>query len=194
MTQIINVTSEALQATLRRLLPSQAGFSEDVQASNLIQPIIDLTPTAEGSILPTYLQNALDVTTTLTTALNQTQVVTSTPGFYILRLNVDEMGVGGDTSVQVNIVSSLTTTTVLQTRVIAGTGSVVFPDVVVFLNINQELQLVSNAGNAIAILSSRQVATLNGELVNPSGCQPQSLPTGCFFYALASQLPYIGAV
>lgn len=173
MTQIINVTSEALQATLRRLLPSQAGFSEDVQASNLIQPIIDLTPTAEGSILPTYLQNALDVTTTLTTALNQTQVVTSTPGFYILRLNVDEMGVGGDTSVQVNIVSSLTTTTVLQTRVIAGTGSVVFPDVVVFLNINQELQLVSNAGNAIAILSSRQVATLNGELVNPSGFQPQ---------------------
>ena len=59
MAQITSVTSEALQATIRRLLPSQQGFGEDLQASNVIFPIIDLTPTAEGSVLGTNLQTAI---------------------------------------------------------------------------------------------------------------------------------------
>ena len=45
MAQLINLTSEALQATIRRLLPSQQGFGEDLQATNVVTPIIDLTPT-----------------------------------------------------------------------------------------------------------------------------------------------------
>ena len=48
MAQLISITSEALQATIRRLLPSQQGFGEDLQASNVITPVIDVTPTAEG--------------------------------------------------------------------------------------------------------------------------------------------------
>jgi len=59
MAEIREVVSEQLQATIRRLLPSQRGFTEDLQASNVITPIIDLTPTAEGSLLDTSLQQAL---------------------------------------------------------------------------------------------------------------------------------------
>ena len=59
MAQITQITSEALQATIRRLLPSQQGFGEDLQASNVITPIIDLTPTAEGSSLSENLSTAL---------------------------------------------------------------------------------------------------------------------------------------
>ena len=59
MSQIIRITSEALQATVRRLLPSQQGFGEDLQASNVITPVIDLTPTAEGSQLPIDFARAL---------------------------------------------------------------------------------------------------------------------------------------
>ena len=51
--EITPITSEALQAVIRRLLPSQRGFGDDLQATNLITPIIDLTPTAEGSSIPT---------------------------------------------------------------------------------------------------------------------------------------------
>ena len=58
MAQIKSITSEALEATVRNLLPSQQGFGEDLQAQNVIVPIIDLTPTAEGSQLPTSLQQA----------------------------------------------------------------------------------------------------------------------------------------
>ena len=60
MSQIISITSEALQATVRRLLPSQQGFGEDLQASNVILPVIDLTPTAEGSQLPNDLARSLN--------------------------------------------------------------------------------------------------------------------------------------
>ncbi len=83
MSQIISITSEALQATIRRLLPSQQGFGEDLQASNVILPVIDLTPTAEGSALPTDLARALalDSQTSFRVTNTSTSIV-STPGFH----------------------------------------------------------------------------------------------------------------
>ena len=49
MAEIVPVVSEALEAQIRDLLPSQRGFGEDLQASNVITPIIDLTAAAEGT-------------------------------------------------------------------------------------------------------------------------------------------------
>ena len=76
MAQLIRITSEALQATVRRLLPSQQGFGEDLEASNVIQPIIDLTPTAEGNQLPFNLASAINFTdTTAISANSSTQTL-----------------------------------------------------------------------------------------------------------------------
>ena len=83
MSQIINITSEALQATIRRLLPSQQGFGEDLQASNVIMPVIDLTPTAEGSSVPANLQNASAYGSNTTFfANNSTNTLVTGGGFY----------------------------------------------------------------------------------------------------------------
>ena len=83
MAQIIRITSEALQATIRRLLPSQQGFGEDLQASNVIQPIIDLTPTAEGSSVPSYLQRAAAYgSQTAFSVSNTTSSLVTGGGFY----------------------------------------------------------------------------------------------------------------
>ena len=57
--EIITVNSETLQAQIRDLLPSQAGFGSELRASNVITPIIDLTATAEGSGLPQDFARAL---------------------------------------------------------------------------------------------------------------------------------------
>lgn len=57
--EIITVNSEELQSLIRDLLPSQNGFGSELQASNVITPIIDLTPAAEGSGLRSDLQTAL---------------------------------------------------------------------------------------------------------------------------------------
>ena len=59
MAEIVPVVSEALEAQIRSLLPSQRGFGEDLQASNVIFPIIDLTPAAEGTTVPQYQQQAI---------------------------------------------------------------------------------------------------------------------------------------
>ena len=56
---ISSVTSEALQAKLRQLLPSQQGFGTDLSASDTIVPIIDLTASAEGSDVRQDLQTSL---------------------------------------------------------------------------------------------------------------------------------------
>ena len=83
MAQLINITSEALQATIRRLLPSQQGFGEDLQATNVVTPIIDLTPTAEGSSVPQYLQTAVSFEdATAFSISNTTTDIVTTPGFY----------------------------------------------------------------------------------------------------------------
>ena len=80
MSEVIRVTSEALQSTIRDLLPSQNGFGDDLMASNVIIPTIDLTASAEGSSLPLELNNALafdsqtsfQVTSGSTTIINTT--------------------------------------------------------------------------------------------------------------------------
>ena len=57
--EVAQVTSNDLEATVRQLLPSVAGFGSRLGAQNVIVPIVDLTPTAEGSVLRTDLQTAL---------------------------------------------------------------------------------------------------------------------------------------
>ena len=89
MAQIINITSEELQATIRRLLPSQQGFGEDLQASNVIMPVIDVTATAEGTQLPSYLQKAISVTDLNNVSVNNgTTTIINTPGFWLLNFAI----------------------------------------------------------------------------------------------------------
>ena len=83
MTQIIPITSESLQARIRTLLPSQVGFGEDLQASNVIMPVIDLTAAAAGANTSELLQNAIAFgNQTAFVAQNGTQTVANTSGFY----------------------------------------------------------------------------------------------------------------
>ena len=81
--EIITVNSEALQTQIRDLLPSQNGFGSELQASNVITPIIDLTSTAEGSGLPSNLQTALAYgSNTPFNVVNGNLTLVTSPGFY----------------------------------------------------------------------------------------------------------------
>ena len=171
MTQINSITSEALQATIRRLLPSQAGFSEDLQATNLIQPIIDLTPTAEGTQLRADLQTANSRNTVDNELTSATQVtVGSTPGFWLV------FGY---------LVSSAVSTATVRLRLNDGTTNY---DIFRFalassevLNIDPQV-CYAPAGHTLECLPgastsgrlfTRQIADINGELINPFGYTPQ---------------------
>ena len=93
--EIITVNSEELQTQIRDLLPSQNGFGSELQASNVITPIIDLTRSAEGSGLPTVLQNALSFgSNTNFIAQNATVNLATSPGFYrvVGTTSLDQVG------------------------------------------------------------------------------------------------------
>ena len=178
MAQIISITSEALQSTIRRLLPSQQGFGEDLQATNVVTPVIDITPTAEGSSVPQYLQTALNFG-----GLNRIFVQNTTSnlvtggGFYRCQGNISiesdattEMGVG------FRISDGSSTQTVYDLRITNRTNDfyVAVPyDITVFLRPADTLIGFSDDTEGILAGSFRQVADSGGNLINPVGFTPQ---------------------
>lgn len=178
MAQLINITSEALQATIRRLLPSQQGFGEDLQASNVITPIIDLTPTAEGSEVRADLQTALAFgSQTAFDVQNTTTVLANSGGFWrILGTSNIRQPSGGTFTAVFNMSDGLSSKTVWKHESTAGTASdsnsVPF-DFTVYLNPGDSISAVSPDTAVVIAGSYRQVADVSGNLVNPSGFTPQ---------------------
>ena len=178
MAQIIRITSEALQATVRRLLPSQQGFGEDLQASNVIQPIIDLTPTAEGSGLPEFLQTSLakDSQTSFSLQENTTTNVISTPGFFrIIGYGSATIDTTAERVAKWDITDGTSTKTIAEYRNRPGLADEVVTwqfDFNVYLNAGEILQGALGAANRLTG-TTRQIADITGNLVNPAGFTSQ---------------------
>ena len=177
MTQIINITSQALQASIRRLLPSQQGFGEDLQATNLITPVIDLTPTAEGSSVPQYLQTAVSFdSATAFGANNSTEALTSSGGFYRVIGTATIVGSSGSNQItSFDMVEGGVTKSVWKMEIPASSGNPVISenvDLTFFVDSPTVLNAVATS-QAFVVGSIRQVATLTGELINPQPFEPQ---------------------
>lgn len=178
MAQIISITSEALQATIRRLLPSQQGFGEDLQAQNVVVPIIDLTPTAEGSALPADLQRAVNYTDATAFNINNTSTtVANTPGFYrLIGTSTIANSAAADTNASWQLSESLSTKNIWAQEVITFGGGTAFAstsyDFVVFLSSGIALTGVCTQ-NAHLNGSIRQIADVYGVLKNPTLFQSQ---------------------
>lgn len=174
MAQVRQVVSETLQATIRRLLPSQQGFTEDLQASNVITPIIDLTPSAEGTTLPADLsralsfgsQTAFDVTNATTTIINNT-------GFYRVFAGVSVRGGPASTNqAYFSLSDGLSTKKIWEVETFGSAdtyGVIEKVDFIVFLAAGESLSATATLGTVSLIGSTRQVADVNGNLVEPSG-------------------------
>jgi len=174
MAQLIRITSEALQATVRRLLPSQQGFGEDLQASNVIQPIIDLTPTAEGSQLPLLLANAINFTDATPFSLNSaTTVLANTPGFYrVFGQFTMNARAGEATGVEFKLTDGLSNKSVWGSSCEANSNTPLITgiyDFVVFLDSGDSLSGVSEHSGSRLAGSVRQIADRYGEIKNPTG-------------------------
>ena len=177
MAQITRVTSEALQATIRRLLPSQQGFGEDLEASNVITPIIDLTPSAEGSALPLELSSAHNFNNTAFQVNATSTVVFSTAGFCSLVGSL-YVGYGGTLSssvVQIEDSSGAVKSIwgFKTTDAVSGTHTI-FLDIKLnlFLASGESLRIVAGT-DATLFGSVRQTADTSGNIINPVGYNPQ---------------------
>jgi len=171
--EIITVNSEDLQSTIRDLLPSQDGFGSELQATNVITPVIDLTATAEGSVLRSDLQTALAFgSQTHFDATNATVTIANAPGFYRV---VGSAGVSNapisNAAGELQMTDGVTTKTVWAAR-LTGTstdqGAIVSFDLVFWLDTGITLQANATSDTNIQG-SSRQIADSTGAFVQPSG-------------------------
>ena len=175
---ISTVTSEALQLKLRQLLPSQQGFGTDLSASDTIIPVIDLTAAAEGSDVPETLQTALAFGSQTTfSASNSTATVANSPGFYrIFGTATILTDASAATQVKFNMSDGISSKTVwsLTARNASGNQPMAVPyDFVVFLASGDSITADTNTTNSFHDGSVRQIADVNGVLVNPVGFTPQ---------------------
>jgi hypothetical protein len=171
MPEIISVTSEQLQAQIRTLLPSQQGFGDDLQATNLITPVIDLTAAAEGSSLPSDLQNAWDFATGSATVANTTTTVVNTTGFWKLNLVYThfENGSGRSSSLFINDGASDKTIWNFTTSS-ASSAYLSNLEETFFIYLRAGDSIKATADNSCHMsIAYRQVATVTGVLVNPLG-------------------------
>lgn len=177
MPQVTSITSETLQAKIRELLPSQQGFGEDLQASNVILPVIDLTTTAEGGGLGTDLQTAVSFgSQTAFSVTNGTSTIINTAGFYrIFGMAQLQASTAATRSGSFNLTDGLATKKIWEiSQVAAGSNDnehIQFDFVAFFAS--GESMTVTCTLNCAFVGSTRQIATVNGTLVNPSGFSAQ---------------------
>lgn len=177
MAQLINITSEALQATIRRLLPSQQGFGEDLQATNVVTPIIDLTPTAEGSNIPTSMQQALNFDqANVFTGSNTTLTLATTSAFYRVVGSIATRSAGTIATSTITISNSSGTKDIWGAGAVALTSpisvSLIDFDFIIWLDIGDTLTFVVQNDHTVTG-SLRQIADNNGVLTQPGGFNPQ---------------------
>ena len=174
--EIITVNSETLQTQIRDLLPSQNGFGSELQASNVIFPIIDLTSAAEGSGLPFQLQSALafgSQTAFSQTGSGTTSIISST-GFWRVTACANVDTANTNHTISLEMTDGVSTKTVWEMgnlpNTSTGTSMSVNIDLIFFLAAGESLQVTGNASSYTSMVGSvRQLATGDGTLIQPNG-------------------------
>ena len=167
MGQEFQIKSANLEAKVRELLPSQGGFGAgvDLSASTQIIPIVDLTESAEGSNLRSDLQRAFSLDTATTFAINNSSgtIISNTGYFRILGTAY----VAGSGSSSISLTDGVTTKTLLSFA--GGTGFTDnYPvDLTVFVDAGHSVTGSASSTSTSLTLVSRQIATIDGTLVNP---------------------------
>ena len=174
MAQEFIIKSQQLEDKVNQLLPSQGGAQAgvDLSASSMVVPIIDLTESAEGSLLRQDLQVALshDSVTTFNVNLATTTIINTTGYFRIFGNANGVSATGTSRSGKFTISDGTTNKDIIQYDFLPTTSdgdNVVIPyDFVIFLEAGDSLSVT--ATNFVTMIGcTRQIADISGNLVNP---------------------------
>lgn len=163
------INAQTLEDKVRQLLPSQggAGAGFDLSASTQIIPIIDLTESAEGSTVRADLQTSISLgsATAFDVTNTTTDIVTSTGYWRMTAVS----SCGGSPTVRNSIImTDGTTTKQIWEHLMNGTGnSCLDVDYTFFLPAGVTLQVKSDSSGCTFAGSIRQIADIDGNLVNP---------------------------
>ena len=176
MAQEFVIKSKDIEDKINQLLPSQGGAQPgvDFSASTMVIPVVDLTETAEGSNLRQDLQTAFSLTTASVFDISGSALtIINTTGYY--RIFGNSVLVGGNASTDNNgirITDGTTNKKIFVHQIPATTvnpGSTVHFDFVVKVEAGNEVKAFSTGASTLAQLqgTTRQIADINGNLINP---------------------------
>ena len=167
MGQEFTIKSEAIESKINQLLPSQGGFGAgiDFSASTMIIPIVDLTETAEGSDVREDLQTAFSHKTMTSFVINNaTTTIINTTGYFRI---IGFVTFTSNANFEIKINDGTTDKTIVANGANAGASFSNLLDIVVFLEAGDSVIVVCTGTGANFIGTSRQIADIAGNLVNP---------------------------
>ena len=167
---------EAIEEDLNSNFPSQGQGNPPLyySLSDVVVPTYNINPVTEGSTLPSNLQTAWDFSTGHSTFLNTITTFISTPGFWQVDVNASVLfssGVTRNCTLRIN--DGISTKIIFEINTVSSGAddftSISENKLVVFLRSGVVLEATSNNTAAIMDVWYRQIATVNGTLVNPLG-------------------------
>ncbi len=174
MGQEFIIKSQALEDKINQLLPSQGGFQAgvDLSASTTVIPIVDLTESAEGSNLRQDLQTSLSLTSVTSFDVNNTtSTLINTTGYFRVFGVAVLTNRAATTTCDFKLTDGTTTKTlfeILTPSVTTNLNTLVQNyDFVVFLEAGDSLTATTNDVKGRLSGVTRQIADINGNLVNP---------------------------
>ena len=172
MAQEFTIKSNAIEDKINQLLPSQGGFQPgvDFSASTMVIPVVDLTETAQGSVLRQDLQTSLSLTSvTEFSVFNTTSTIINTTGYYRVFGQFNLNAGSGSRQVEFKLTDGTTTKVILDNIQRAASfgaiPSLIF-DFNILLQAGESLTCEASS-NASANGVTRQIADLQGNLINP---------------------------
>lgn len=169
---------ESIEENLNSTFPSQGQGNPPLyyNLSETVVPTYSINDVAEGSGLKTELQQAWDFSTNLNVVHNQTTTLTAVPGFYKVDLNCTSNDIARAGLVvigQIYLNDGVSDVPIWEWNTSAQSGSGNFAvqndKFYVFVRSGDSLIAKATATSDTLTVWIRQVATLNGTLVNPLG-------------------------
>jgi hypothetical protein len=172
LAQEFTIKSTAIEDKINQLLPSQGGFQPgvDFSASTMVIPIVDLTETAEGSTVREDLQTALSFSnTTFQETISTTDTPITTTGYWSLLINSTITGNNANyINTRIEVTDGVTDKTIFRHNFPITSGSVsISQKLIIKLSAGESIKQSTNNGQAIIDVTYRQVADLNGNLIDP---------------------------
>jgi len=163
------INSQKIEDKIRQSLPSQggAGAGFDLSASTQIIPVIDITESAEGSDVRADLQTALSFGSITTFNVeNTTATLITNTGYYRVFGAVSLEAGTGAIEAEFILTDGSTDKKIIEFRHDVNSNELIF-DFNVFLASGDSLKARTNKVANLIAGCTRQIADIDGNLVNP---------------------------
>ena len=166
---------EAIEEDLNSNFPSQGQGNPPLyySLSEVVVPTYSINDVADGTSLPEMLQTAWDFSTGANSVNNTTSTIINNTGFWLVDLTCSTSIAGASVAIRARafIDDGVSTKNIWAISSIAAGGNpegLIEQKFVVFLRSGDSLKVLADSVSVVDVWY-RQIATLNGTLVNPLG-------------------------